>query len=218
MKAIHTDGITFIEAVPGSASEWYYGMDHPQGDLYEAEQVFRSGGTVAGRKLCLVHYPDGRVFFPFPAEKGHYCEKPVFLDGGIFIPDVDFSQGRIRIFRFGCGNERTEVYAELPLSSVKDCYNLQLQVSPLTLSRQCVGTHEFEILWPERVSFPMGGHDSFFLRDGSRLFFSRWYEEGEGENYRYWEETIVRDLNGTITETIPGDVMRMPDGEIWQIQ
>ena len=64
----------------------------------------------------------------------------------------------------------------------------------------------------------MDGHDSFFLRDGSRLFFSRWHEEGEEENYRYWEETVVRDLNGTITETIPGDVMRMPDGELWQLQ
>ncbi len=70
----------------------------------------------------------------------------------------------------------------------------------------------------ERVTFPMDEHDSFFLRDGERLFFSRWHEEGDGEDYRYWEETIARDLKGEVTETLPGDVMLMPDGEMWYLE
>ena len=111
-----------------------------------------------------------------------------------------------------------EPVAELPLDSVKDCYNLSLATKPLTLTRQCVGTNEFEIIWPERVSFAMGDHDSFFLRDGDKLYFSRWYEEGEGADYRYWEKTVVRDLTGDVIQEFPGDVRLMPNGELWHLR
>ncbi len=216
IKTIETDGITYIEPVPGAANEWYYGLDYEHGDLYEAEEIFNDGHVVKGRKLCLVHYPDGEVFFPVPKTEGHYSEKPVFLDDGIYIIDVDFQNGSIRIIRFDCNDHRVSIYAELPLSTVKDCYNLQLHTSPLTLSRQC--GNELEIVWPEKVSLSMGDHDSFFLRDGGKLFFNRWFEEGEGADYKYWEETIVRDLNGNVIEILPGDIMQMPDGEIWHLK
>ncbi len=101
---------------------------------------------------------------------------------------------------------------------MKDCCNLNLQTAPITLTRQCAGTGEFEIVWPERVSFPMDGHDSFFLRDGGKLYFNRWHEEGAGLGCRYWEETVVRDLQGEILETLSGDVKQMPNGEIWHIR
>ena len=212
------DGITYIEPVPGAAGNWYFGLDHEHGDLFEAEEIFKEGRKVKGRKLCLVHYPDGRVFEPVPKTEGHYSEKPVFYDGGIFIIDVDFPAGSIRIIRFDCTDHQAAVYAELPLSSVKDCYNLNLKTAPLTLTRQCAGNKEFEIIWPEKTGFLMDSHDSFFMRDGKKLFFNRWHEEGEGADYKYWEETIIRDLSGNVVETLPGDVMRMPDGEIWHLK
>ncbi len=217
MKTIRTGGITYIEPLPGTSGEWYYGLGYEQGDLYEAEELFRAGQAVSGRGLCLVHYPDGRVFHPVPKTEGHYSEAPVFLEGGIFIIDADFIEKMIRILRFDCKDYGTRTYAELPLSSIKDCYNLKLQVSPLTLSRQCVGSNEFEIVWPEKIRFAMDDHDSFFLRDNEKLFFSRWHEEGEGPDYRYWEEIIIRNLAGDVIGTLPGDVMLMPDGEIWHL-
>ena len=216
MKTIETDGITYIEPVHGATNEWYFGLDYEHGDLYEAEEIFREGYVVKGRKLCLVHYPDGQIFFPVPKMEGHYSETPVFFGGGIFIIDVDFPNGLIRIIRFDCNDYQVSTHAELPLSSVKDCYNLQLRIAPLTLSRQC--GNEVEIVWPEKLSLSMGDHDSFFMRDGEKLFFSRWHEEGEGVNYKYWEETIVRNLAGDVIETLPGDVMQMPNGEIWHLK
>jgi hypothetical protein len=72
IKTIETDGITYIEPVPGATSEWYYGMDYEHGDLYEAEELFKDGHVVKGRKLCLVHFPDGEVFFPIPVKTEKY--------------------------------------------------------------------------------------------------------------------------------------------------
>ena len=37
-------------------------------------------------------------------------------------------------------------------------------------------------------------------------------------DYKYWEETIVRDLNGNVIEILPGDVMMMPNGEMWHLK
>ncbi len=216
MKTIETNGISYIESVPGAAGEWYYGLDHAHGDLYEAEEIFRDGRTIKGRKLCLVRYPDGQVFFPMPETEGHYSERPVFFEGGIFMIDADFPGQSIRIVRFDCKDHQVSTYAELPLSSVRDCYNLQLHTAPLTLTRQC--GNEFEIVWPEKKSILMGDHDTFFLRDGEKLFFNRWHESGEGSDYRYWEETVVRTLTGDVVETLPGDVMQMPNGEFWHLK
>ena len=66
MKTIDTQGITCIELIPEGTSEWYYGISSEYGDLYEAEEIFRRGGTIKGNSLCLIHYPDGEVFWPVP--------------------------------------------------------------------------------------------------------------------------------------------------------
>ena len=100
---------------------------------------------------------------------------------------------------------------------MRSCYNLQLHGSPLSLTRQ--GEEGlFEIIWPERISFKMDPHESFFLREDDRLYFWKWYEEGDGSDYRYWEETVVRSMEGKVLEILPGDVRIMPDGEMWHLK
>ena len=42
MKRIITNGIINLEPLQGS-SEWYWGADYASNDLYEAEELFRSG-------------------------------------------------------------------------------------------------------------------------------------------------------------------------------
>lgn len=216
MKTIHTGGITYIEPVPGGTSEWYFGLSLEHGDLYEAEEIYNDGSPVEGNQLVLIHYPDGAVYRPVPKKAGTYSDSPVFLEDSIFCLHVDFIRKTIRIIRFDCSSREVSTAAELPLDSVKNCYNLKLHTAPLSLTRQ--GNDDvFEIVWPEKVRFPMGIHESFFLRDENRLYFSRWHEEGEGRDYRYWEETAVRDLRGNLTELLPGDIRVMPDGEMWHL-
>ena len=213
MKTIETGGITYIELIPYGTDEWYYGISYEHGDLYEAEEVFKEGQDVEGRNLVLIHFPDGEVYRPVPKQAGIYPAEPVYYEGGIFILSVNFLQSLIQIIRFDCESKEIKTIEELPLSCVKDCYNLHLDIAPVTLTRQCVGSNEFEIIWPERVRFEMGDHDSFFLRDGDRLYFNRWHEDEDGSNY--YDETVVTDLQGKTIEVLPGDIRIMPNGETW---
>ena len=74
MKHIETNGITYIETVPGGTGDWYFGLSFECGDLYEAEEIYKSGRPVEGRDLILIHYPDGTVYRPMEKTAGEYSE------------------------------------------------------------------------------------------------------------------------------------------------
>ena len=71
MKRIITNGITNLEPLPGS-SEWYWGADYASNDLYEAEELFRSGHPIEKNRLVLVHCPEGTVYEPVCTKLGQY--------------------------------------------------------------------------------------------------------------------------------------------------
>lgn len=216
MKTIRTDGISWLAPVPGGTSEWYCAISRKQGDLYEAEEIVMDGHPLEGNTLALIQYPDGAVYKPVLKKAGTYLETPVFLEGNVYFLQVDFIEKVIRIIRFACDSKHVDVFQEMPLTIVRNCYNLQLHTSPLSLTRQG-NENRFEIVWPERTSFVLEPHESFFLRAEDRLFFNKWHEEGEGTDYRYWEETIVRDLTGNLVDVLPGDICVMPNGELWHL-
>ena len=208
MKRIDTHGIAYIEPLEGSG-EWYWGMDYTSGDLYEAEELFRDGHPVNQNKLVLIHYPDGRVVEPVTAGSGQYLGRPVFYEGKIVLPRVDFPSGKIEILQYDTAGQ-VSVLAEIPLSDVKDCYNIMLKRWPLMLTRQ--GSEDkFQILWPEKVEFAIGATGAFDFRMDEKLYFSSWHEDPS-----YREEVLVRDIHsGEIVERIPGSMTVMPDGQIW---
>lgn len=209
MKEVNTQGITYIEPLTG-CSEWYWGTDYIHGDLYEAEEVFRDGHPISRNKLLFVHDPDGTVVQPVLAQDGQYLGNPVYYDGSIAILVVDFPAGQIIVMRFDRGLEHMIERTELPLSAVKDCYNLLLKTAPLMVTRQ--GSEDtFQIIWPEQVSFEIGERESFWVRSWDKLYFSTWCDEPE-----YREEIIVRKLEtGEIIDRFPGSNMTMPDGRLW---
>ena len=70
---------------------------------------------------------------------------------------------------------------------------------------------KFQIIWPDKCSFAIGETESFCYRDGDKLYFSRWDEEPE-----YEEEIVIRQYpDGRILQVIPGNIMKMPDGQKW---
>ena len=209
MVTIDLQGITNMELVRGGTDEWYWSTDYIHGDLYEAEELFRMGHPVQSNRLYLIHYPDGAVYEPVPAIAGQYLGYPVYDNGTVALLAVNFSEGIIRILRFLPG-KLSEV-AHLPLSAVKDCYNLMLHTEPLTLTRH--SDNMLEIVWPERTAFSVGVRESFNFRNGDKLYFTEWFEDPD-----YREETVVRAMDGTELERHSGDIHIMPNGDKWLLK
>ena len=115
MKRIITNGITNLEPLPGS-SEWYWGTDYASNDLYEAEELFRSGHPIDKNRLVLVHCPEGTVYEPVCRKPGQYLGRPVYHNGRVVLLLVDFPKEEIRILTFHEAQETTEPLAVLPLS------------------------------------------------------------------------------------------------------
>ena len=168
MKRITTNGITNLEPLTGSR-EWYWGADYASGDLYEAEELFRSGHPIRRNRLVLVRCPEGTVYEPVRTEPGQYLGRPVYHEGQVVLLLVDFQKAEIRILLFRETDGTTEPLAVLPLSIVTDCYNLMLEVSPLLLTRSA-HDNRFQILWPERRDFAIEDHEYFAFLEENKLY------------------------------------------------
>ena len=209
MKRIITNGITDLEPLAGS-SEWYWGADYASGDLYEAEELFRSGHPIDKNRLVLVRCPEGTVYEPVRTKSGQYLGRPVYHDGREVLLMVDFPKEEIRILTFYEATEITELLVVLPLSIVADCYNLMLEASPLMLTRSA-HDNQFQIIWPKRRDFAIEDHEIFGFLERSRLYTSVWHEDPD-----YREEVLVRDYDSReVLERIPGSLRFMPDGQNW---
>ena len=211
-KTLNTKGISYLDLVPGT-DRWYWGMDYTQGDLYEAEELFRDGHAIQSNRLILVSYPEGNVMEPVKAAPGQYFGNAVFWEGRIHFLLVDFEKKKILIYRCSEDCSEAAAEAELPLSTVKDCYNLMLEIEPLTLIRQ---GHEntFQVVWPEWGDFAIDPTESLDSRDGDVLVFSKWFEDPD-----YREETVLRRYpTGEITENVKAAFKRMPDGQKWLLR
>jgi len=207
---IDAGGACYINRVSEENNEWFYSIDNPGGDLYEAEEIFQFRGKVEGTTLQLFRYPSGEKFIPVPKKDGVCLGNPVMHDGKISILAVDFVGRTIRISEFDCGDQSLSETVCMSLDETEDCYNLMLHEHPLTLSRQ-PNDGMFHIIWPEKISFRIGIRESFYRRDGNELYFSRWFEDPD-----YREETVVRDVRtGEIISVFPGSMYVMPDGDKW---
>lgn len=155
MNIIETNGITYLEEF-NCCSEWYWGTNYTSGDLYEAEEVFLSGKCFEPNRLVFVHYPDGEVFEPIAAKENNYFGCPAYIDGAIYILLVSFEEKVIRVYQCSSDMKETTLSIEIPLTTIKDCYNLRLDGSPLMITRQG-GENSFQIIWPEEIEFDYNG-------------------------------------------------------------
>ncbi|MDU1322843.1 MAG: hypothetical protein E6931_15220 [Clostridium botulinum] len=75
MNIIKIDGISesYPEQVDG-IMEWYFCKDSNNCfcDLYEAEEIIKSGKSFPGMVCHLIHYPEGTVYSPFVMRENIY--------------------------------------------------------------------------------------------------------------------------------------------------
>lgn len=209
MKPINTKGITYLEKLEGT-TKWYWGTDYIHGDLYEAEELFNNNHKIKSNTLLFVSYPDGKVIEPIKAQDGQYFGRPIYYNNNIIILIVDFNKQLIKLEQYDDITSEIVNIVSIPLSEVKDCYNLMLNTYPLMLTREG-NENVFEIIYPNKIQFPIGNGESFYFRKDDHLYFSVWVED---EQYR--EELIIRDINtGDIIEKKAGAITVMPDGQVW---
>ena len=181
MNIIKIEGISelYPEPIEGT-SEWYYckGSKDYFCDLYEAEEIVKSGKDFSGMTCHLIHYPEGTVYSPFKLQENRYIEGPVWDNGKLYFLSVDFNIQRIQIYSYLPNVEIIELIKELPLGIVKDCYNLMLKVSPITLTRD-ENEGILEIIWPNNREIQVGPTETLLFRDGDDLYLSEWHENPE---------------------------------------
>lgn len=212
MKIIKTNGLWNFREVTGCSS-WYWCCDYASGDLYEAEELFQNNHPIKKNRLVFIHYPDGEVIEPIQTKEGQYFGAPVYDNGKLQILMVDFPKSKIYIFQYDDTIKQTSLHVEIPLTEVKDCYNLMLEQAPLMLIRHGF-ENLFQVVWSEKTKFFIGNRETFYSRDGDKLYFSRWFEDPE-----YRDEVVIRHYsNGKILEVIPGTLLKMPDGQKWVLQ
>ena len=216
MNVIKIEGISdsYPEPIEGTF-EWFYCRESNDNfcDLYEAEEIVKSGQKYSGSVCHLIHYPEGKVYSPFKQKENVYIERPVWDKGAFYFLKVDFSVLKMQIYSYFPNSQRLEIVKELPLELVEDCYNLMLKVSPLMLTR--AGKNKsYEIIWPENKIIEIGDTETLLFRDGKDLYFTAWWEDP-----KYHESISVRDVNtGEVKESYPGYLCRMPNGVYWRIQ
>ncbi len=201
---LKTGGIGWLDHLGG---DWYWGMDYTSGDLYEAEELFSGGHEIAKNRLIFVNRAQNRVYEPLKARDGQYFGKPVMEDGLIYCLMVDFKEGRIDIIVLSEDLVSFKIRESLPLNSVRNCYNLMLQTSPLCLTRQG-DEGRFQVVWPEKGDFAIEPSESCAARRGDTLIFSQWFEDPD-----YREEFVIRSYpDGSMLARGRGSIFEFGDG------
>lgn len=204
----------YPESIDGTMG-WYYCKEGKDifCDLYEAEEIVKSGNVFSGLTCHLIHYPEGTVHSPFEIKENTYVERPVWNNGELSFLVVDFNEQVIQIYSYLPEDRKLNKIIEMPLTVVEDCYNLRLEVSPLMLLRSDRSDNILEIVWPEYKKIEIGDTEALLFRDGTDLYFSEWYEEPE-----YHENVVIRDLNtGSVKERFSGYLRQMPNGVYWRL-
>ncbi|HHX66736.1 hypothetical protein [Miniphocaeibacter sp.] len=225
IKKIENISGEYLEKVEGT-NEWYF-QSHFKGeviDLYEVEGLYKGGYNFEGKNIRIIHFPDGEVYIPFSLQENVYIENPLW-DGEIFwILRVDFSNELIEIWKYFPKEDKLEKETVVFLSEIRDCYNLKIQLNPITLYRQ--DGVILDIIWPEKKIIEMEDSESFYYRDNDKLYFNKWIEEPYFYNsseevavkYHYYEEVVVRDLKtGKVKSRFKGSMVRMPNGTFWLV-
>ena len=211
IKKINNISSGVFERAEGS-DKWYWCSDFT-GDLYEAEEIANQGKDFEGTDMSIIRYPDGKVFKPFEKKKNIYINNPVADGEALAFLAADFYMGFINIFRYFPERDFTETAAAMPIKSLRNCYNLRLVTSPLTLCGGDCYDGKIEIVWPEKAVFDVSEKEILICRDNDIFYFNEWFEDPE-----YREEISVRDIkNGKVIKKYNGSMYGMPDGSWWII-
>lgn len=206
----------YIDEIPGQ-DRFAYGISDME-DLFEIEDIIKHDGSYKGSVIRFYDYQTSKVYLPFEHKKNISYGRVIFIDNSFYILQVDFDEGLANIYKYYPG----EILEKITDYKIKDLstYNLELIGNDLHLISQ--DSERLEIYYPYRKTIKLDGNESALLIDDEKVYINRWIEEGwddekdmAGEDYKYYDKLIIKDLDSNILEERLGSLHQSPDGTWW---
>ena len=97
-----------------------------------------------------------------------------------------------------------------------------LHLRPIRICNQFVFATCLHFYYPEKISFPITGHESALFIKDEKIYFESWVEEGWNDkndcatdNYDLYYKVIVKDFSGNTLSEEVGDLYQAADGTWW---
>lgn len=206
----------YIEEIPGQ-ERFAYSISNTD-DLFEIEDTVKSDGFYKGNEICFYDYETSQIHRPFDLKKNVAYGRVIFINNNFYILQVDFNESLANIYKY----YPEEILEKIFDYKIKDLstYNLELIGNDLHLISQ--DSEILEIYYPYRKSVKLEANESVLLIYDGKLYINRWIEEDwdeennkAGEDYRYYDKLIIKDLDSNIIEERIGNLYQRCDGTWW---
>ena len=205
----------YIEKIYGQDRLAYAMSD--SSDLYDLIEFAERGGY-QGSIIKFYDLKSGAVYTPFDKKRDVMYGRPVFSEGFYYFLQADYAMKRVTLYKY-LPEEILEAVTEFNINEV-NLYNLMIIEEKIHVISQ--DGNEFKCYYPEKITLPLGAHDSVTLISEDRIFIESWVEEGwddvkdcATDNYKYYDKVIIKDFAGnTISEEV-GSIYQADDGTYW---
>ena len=204
----------YIEKIIGQDRFAYAHSD--TNDFYDLIEQSKSGGY-QGSVILFFDFESGKVFKPFAKKRNVIYSNPVYAEGFYYFLQGDYDEKKISLYHYIPG-KLLEKETELSTEEVS-LYNLCIIGNPVHIISQ---EDTFVCYYPEKISFPITGHESALFIEDEKIYFESWVEEGWNDkndcatdNYDLYYKVIVKDFSGNTLSEEVGDLYQAADGTWW---
>lgn len=206
----------YVEGISGQ-DRFGFGLSDMD-DFFEIEDIIKLDGFYKGSIIRFYDYQTGKVYQPFDEQKNIAYGRPIYIGDTFYILQVDFNEDLANVYKYYPGEnlEKITCYKLKDLST----YNLSLIGLDLHLISQ--DSDKLDIYYPYRKTVKLAGNESVLLIDDGKVYINAWIEEGwddvkdmAGEDYRYYDMLIIKDLDSNIISEILGNLHQRYDGSWW---
>ena len=204
----------YIEKIIGQNRFAYAHSD--TNDFYDLIEWSKSGGY-QGSVILFFDFESGKVFKPFAKKRNVLYSNPVYAEGFYYFLQGDYDEKKISLYHYIPG-KLLEKETELSTEEVS-LYKLCIIGNPVHIISQ---EDTFVCYYPEKISFPITGHESALFIEDEKIYFESWVEEGWNDkndyatdNYDLYYKVIVKDFSGNTLSEEVGDLYQAADGTWW---
>ena len=154
-------------------------------DFYDMIEWCKRGGY-QGSVLLFYDYQTGEVYQPFRKRRNVIYGRPICSEGAYYFLQGDFTEGKIRLYRF-VPREPLSVVTAFSTSEV-ELYNLRLVGEGVHVISE---DEEVAGYYPERFRYPKDPHEAVEMIFEGKIYAEKWVEKGWDEENEARAEKIV---------------------------